>query len=74
MSLLNVLNMADTKLVEKRERAPLCPGECWLLDAPGITAPGARLSKRFKEYIENGGHIIHRVRMDVDGNLTILAD
>ncbi len=46
---------------------PLRPGECWVLDAPGINGMGgANSMQRMQDYIEAGGKLLHRVRLNSD--------
>lgn len=63
-----------TEEVTVNSRPPLRSGECWLLDAPGITGMGSKTTNIFQKHVENGGRIIHRVRYDDDGTLIFLDE
>lgn len=40
------------------------PGECWVLDAPGITGMGANSIQRMKDHVEAGGQLVRRFRLE----------
>lgn len=73
------INISGTSLSESRPATeevtetslpPLRPGECWLLDAPGIT----KSTDRLRKHIEGGGRILHRVRLNNDGEVVLVDE